>query len=123
MNRRRFLSLIGLAAVDIREATLRPEFKLTDDCQRDSIVLADSAGYELRCHLTGLYPKWWQGRRFEGPSEAWAAGDTRQTTRDIIQNALMGPHQGVPTASWSGMFDPHLVVNHVRSTGGVANCL
>ena len=83
----------------------------------------ECAAFELRAHLTGLYPKWWQGRRFEGPIQAWAAGDTRQTTRDIIQSALMGPHEGVPTGDWSGMIDPHLVVNWVRSTGGVANCL
>ena len=48
-------------------------------------------GYETALHLTGLYPEWWPGRRFSHPIEAWAAGDTSETTRDIVQQALLGP--------------------------------
>jgi phage terminase large subunit-like protein len=48
-------------------------------------------GYETVLHLTGEYPEWWDGRRFDGPIEAWAAGDTSQTVRDIIQAKLLGP--------------------------------
>lgn len=48
-------------------------------------------GYELTLHLTGRYPEWWQGRRFNKPISAWAAGDTAKTTRDIIQRKLLGP--------------------------------
>lgn len=47
-------------------------------------------GYELTAHLTGRYPDWWQGRRFSLPIKAWAAGKTRETTRDILQATLMG---------------------------------
>jgi phage terminase large subunit-like protein len=46
--------------------------------------------YETTLHLTGRYPDWWQGRRFTRPIEAWAAGQTSKTTRDIIQKALLG---------------------------------
>jgi len=48
-------------------------------------------GYETSLHLTGEYPDWWEGRRFDHPIEAWAAGDTSQTVRDIIQAKLLGP--------------------------------
>jgi phage terminase large subunit-like protein len=47
-------------------------------------------GYELTLHLTGEYPHWWDGRRFDHPIDGWAAGDTSETTRDIVQLALMG---------------------------------
>ena len=47
-------------------------------------------GYEMACHLTGLYPPWWEGRRFTHPVSAWAAGDTYETTRDILQLVLLG---------------------------------
>ncbi len=47
-------------------------------------------GYELTLHLTGRYPEWWEGRRFNHPIDAWAAGDTNETVRDIIQLKLMG---------------------------------
>lgn len=47
-------------------------------------------GYETALHLTGMYPDWWVGHRFDYPIEVWAAGDTSETTRDIVQAALMG---------------------------------
>lgn len=47
-------------------------------------------GYELTLHLTGLYPKWWTGRRFDRPVSAWAAGNTGKTVRDIVQAKLFG---------------------------------
>jgi len=47
-------------------------------------------GYETTCHLTGLYPDWWTGRRFDHPVEWWAAGKTNETTRDIIQKTMLG---------------------------------
>lgn len=48
------------------------------------------AAYESTCHLTGEYPEWWKGRVFDGPISCWAAGDTRETTRDVLQAKLLG---------------------------------
>src|SRR6516225_11240412 len=39
--------------------------------------------YETVLHLTGRYPPFWKGRRFNRAIQAWAAGDTAKTTRDI----------------------------------------
>ncbi|MCP5004279.1 MAG: hypothetical protein GY941_10110 [Planctomycetes bacterium] len=47
-------------------------------------------GYETTLHLTGDYPDWWEGKRFDHPVDTWAAGDTGETTRDIIQFILTG---------------------------------
>ncbi len=49
-----------------------------------------AGGFETACHLTGEYPKWWPGRRFEAPVRWWAAGKTNETTRDILQATLLG---------------------------------
>jgi phage terminase large subunit-like protein len=49
-----------------------------------------AGGYEVACHLTGLYPDWWGGRRFYRPVRAWIAGRTNETTRDIVQRKLFG---------------------------------
>src|SRR5262249_35127905 len=46
---------------------------------------------ELAFHLTGDYPEWWNGKRFDKPVRAWAAGVTAETTRDVIQEKLIGP--------------------------------
>ena len=47
-------------------------------------------GYETTLHLTGLYPDWWNGRRFDKPIRAWVAGKTNETSRDIVQTKLFG---------------------------------
>jgi phage terminase large subunit-like protein len=51
---------------------------------------SDAAAYETTVHLTGDYPQWWEGRRFDRPIKAWAAGDTNKTVRDILQEKLLG---------------------------------
>ena len=58
--------------------------------------------YETTLHLTGLYPEWWTGRRFQAPITAWAAGDTSQTTRDILQEKLLGPQADLGTGMIPG---------------------
>lgn len=49
-----------------------------------------AGSYEMACHLTGQYPHWWEGRKFDKPIDAWVAGDTNETTRDILQKSLLG---------------------------------
>lgn len=49
-----------------------------------------AGAYETTTHLTGQYPHWWTGARFNKRIRAWAAGDTNETTRDIIQLELLG---------------------------------
>lgn len=49
-----------------------------------------AGGYETECHLTGDYPDWWEGHRFRARSRVWVAGDTNETTRDILQLELLG---------------------------------
>ena len=49
-----------------------------------------SAGMELAYHLTGMYPDWWPGRRWDRPIIAWAGSDTGETTRDNPQRQLIG---------------------------------
>jgi phage terminase large subunit-like protein len=46
---------------------------------------------EMAFHLTGQYPAWWEGKRFDKPVRAWAAGVTGETTRDVVQEKLVGP--------------------------------
>lgn len=51
---------------------------------------SQAGAFETSAHLTGLYPDWWEGRRFDRPVSAWAAGKTNETTRDIVQDILFG---------------------------------
>lgn len=49
------------------------------------------AGMEIAYHLTGIYPSWWTGKRFEKPVRGWIAGVTGESTRDNPQRILLGP--------------------------------
>lgn len=51
-----------------------------------------AGGYESTLQATGLYPDWWDGRRFDHPVSIWAAGESSKTTRDTIQRILLGDH-------------------------------
>lgn len=48
--------------------------------------------YETMLHLTGDYPFWWVGLRFDQPIEVWACGDTRETVRNTVQLYLIGDY-------------------------------
>lgn len=88
-------------------------------------------GYEVACHLTGIYPPWWEGRRWDRGVKVWAAGDTSLTTRDSIQKKLLGewsergtglilgekilnvsPKQGIPEAA--------AIISVRHATGGTS---
>lgn len=75
-------------------------------------------GYATVCHLTGRYPDWWPGRRFDGPIQAWCAGDTMETTRDIQQFKLLGP----PHAWGTGVM-PGEDIGEIRLRRGVENAV
>lgn len=69
-------------------------------------------GYETALHLTGLYPEWWIGKRFDKPVEWIAAGDTHTTTRDIIQEIMLGPISDEGT----GLIPGDLIVDKIRKS-------
>jgi len=49
-----------------------------------------SAAAEVAMHLTGDYPDWWEGRRFDKPTLVWTGSPTNETSRDIVQTELLG---------------------------------
>ena len=75
-----------------------------------------AAGFEVTAHLTGQYPGWWPGWRFPGPTKWWLAGDTKETTRDILQTVMLGPVDGVDDGDWRGMIPADTIVKHTRKT-------
>lgn len=56
-----------------------------------------AGGFETALHVTGRYPEWWEGRRFDGPVSFIAAGDTSKNVREIIQRKLFGPIKEIGT--------------------------
>lgn len=52
-----------------------------------------SLAYAISCWLTGDYPDWWEGRRFEKPITAWVAGETGTLVRDALQLYMIGKRE------------------------------
>lgn len=101
------------------------EFFAAGASHRERLMLAANrvgktegvGGYEMALHLTGQYPDWWTGRRFDRPIRAWAAGDTGKTVREILQHKLLGP-----VGAWgTGLIPGDSISRIVRGTGGVAD--
>lgn len=75
--------------------------------------------YEASLHLTGQYPDWWEGRRFDKQVKMWAAGDTGKTVRDIIQEKLLGP----PGSHGTGMIPGDTIADKPSSKHGLPDAV
>lgn len=60
------------------------------------------AGSEASYHLTGKYPAWWEGRRWDRPVVVWASGETAEATRDNPQRVLLGLPKEIGTGTIQG---------------------
>ena len=79
-----------------------------------------AGGYAATSHLTGQYDDWWPGRRFLHPIDAWVAGDTNETTRDILQHELLGEvieRDGRKSFDGSGLIPRDCIGNAKWKTG------
>jgi len=76
--------------------------------------------YEAACHLTGLYPADWKGRRFEKPTRGWIAGETSLVVRDVQQKKLCG-EPGVDTSFGTGMIPKDLFTERPSLARGITD--
>lgn len=82
----------------------------------------EAGSYETTLHLTGLYDDiapWWDGRRFPKPIKAWAAGDTNETVRNILQFKLLG----LPGEYGTGMIPKDCIYDIKTKGGGVKDAI
>lgn len=76
---------------------------------------------EMAYHLTGLYPDWWEGKKFDRPIVAIVGSKTAALTRDGVQKYLMGPPEAEEL--WgTGSIPKHLIISRSRQAG-TANAL
>ncbi len=73
-----------------------------------------SAAYEMACHLTGLYPAWWTGRRFYKPIKARCVAVNYKQLREVMQVELLGD---LRTALGSGMIPKDLITDRSMTQG------
>ena len=75
-----------------------------------------SAAQEVAIHCTGEYPDWWEGQIFDKPETWICAGVTNDTTRNIIQNELLGDPDD-PRALGTGAIPKSNILETVRKPG------
>lgn len=68
---------------------------------------------EAAYHLTGLYPDWWQGHRFEQATTAWVGAPTNQMVKEAAQRLLLGSLDDPGT----GTLPKHLILDVSKATG------
>ena len=76
---------------------------------------------EVAMHLTGEYPDWWDGRRFDRPVTWLAGSESYELTRDGVQRLLVGPPDR--EEEWGTGFIPAAALLHRTRRMGVSNAL
>ena len=82
-----------------------------------------STCYETAMHLTGLYPEWWSGNRFDRPITVMVAGEGWSQVALVLQNELLGTQDVKLTDNLGTGAIPRdsIVVSTMRNDG--ANCI
>lgn len=82
---------------DYRPYAKQLEFHAAGKTHREILLMASNqtgktyaGANEMAMHLTGRYPNWWPGRRFDKPVRAWAGSTGFEATRDGVQRLLVG---------------------------------
>lgn len=67
-------------------------------------------------HLTGVYPDWWEGHKFNHPIVAWVASENYEITRNVLQFKLIGGYSqnGAKTI---GLIHPSLILKKAMLSG------
>jgi phage terminase large subunit-like protein len=84
-----------------------------------------AGGYETARHLTGVYPEWWQGLRFDqnkGPCDVWVGGTSGDATRDGAQERLFGK-PGVSDLFGSGFIPRDCIVGDPTSSRSATHAI
>lgn len=103
------------------------EFFALGATKRERLLIAGNqngkthaGGFEAALHLTGEYPDWWKGRRWDRPTKGWIAGETSLAVRDIQQKKLCG-EPGVEDGLGTGMIGRDAFVDRPSLARGVTD--
>ena len=77
---------------------------------------SETGAYEYSLHMTGIYPEWWAGRRWNRPVRGWIDGETGLLVRDVQQKKLCGS-PGVEEDFGTGMIPKEAFVDKSLARG------
>lgn len=73
---------------------------------------------EVAYHLTGEYPAWWEGRRFDTPVNVWVASLSNAFTKDVAQKILFGNMNDLGSG-----FIPKACIEKITKKAGVTDAI
>ena len=76
-----------------------------------------SSAYEVAFHLTGMYPDWWKGKRWNRAVTGWALGESMESTRDTMQRLVLGR----PGEWGTGTIPLELLIGEPKRAQGIAD--
>lgn len=105
------------------------KFFKTGTSERRGILAANRIGktvstcYETAMHLTGRYPEWWQGKRFDKPVNVMMAGEGWTQVALVLQNEMLGTNDvKIQDSLGCGAIPRDCIVFDTMRNDG-ANCL
>lgn len=106
-----------------RAYTKQREFHAAGLTHRERLLMAGNqlgktycGAAEVAFHLTGQYPEWWPGKRWDRPVRWWAGSKTGEVTRDGVQRYLVGEPKD--ESQWgTGMIPEASLLDHSRRQG------
>ncbi|KQX20983.1 DNA packaging protein [Ensifer sp. Root423] len=116
-----------------RLKTYRPyskqiEFHKSGAAYRERLFMAGnqlgktlSGAAEAAMHLTGQYPDWWPGRRWDSPITMLAGSESYELTRDGVQRLLIGPP--LNEEDWGTGYIPTAAILDTTRRAGVSGTL
>lgn len=82
-----------------------------------------STCFETAAHLTGQYPSWWQGKRYDHPINVMVAGEGWQQVALVLQNELLGTNDmKLVDQIGTGAIPKSAIITETMRIDG-ANCL
>lgn len=104
------------------------KFFATGYSERRGILAANRIGktvstcYETAMHLTGLYPNWWEGYRFDKPITCMVAGEGWSQVALVLQNELLGTQDIKITENiGTGAIPRHCIITDTMRNDGANN--
>ena len=67
-------------------------------------------------HLTGYYPNWWMGHKFDHSIIAWVASENYEITRNVLQKMLIGGYSAEGQFT-NGLIHPSLILKKAMLSG------
>ena len=76
-----------------------------------------SIAVEVAFHLTGEYPDWWKGVRFNKPPSIWCLGVSGEQLRDVVVKEMFGAYRGDSKFDGTGLIPQNLVYSVTPAMG------